>query len=326
MDKPLRDRPDIRPTREAEPPPRDPAGPDVASAAKVYDYLLGGGQNFAIDRQLAEQFLELEPDTRLIARHNRAFLGRAVRFLAGQGIPQFIDLGSGIPTVGNVHEIAQKIAPDARVVYADNDRVAVTLGRRLLADNPRTTVIEADLRHTDTILAHPDLQALVDVRQPVGVLAVAVLHFLLDAPHAVVGLYRDAVAPGSYLVISHLTGEHRAEEMAGISRLGTQAGIPSTPRTRTQIEVLFDGWDLVAPGLTRTAAWRAEREDLADIGDPARSNLLAGVAIKTHSMAARTRERLGMTGPPAIGQQEPDPASPPSAATVGAAFTLARAG
>jgi SAM-dependent methyltransferase len=326
MDEPRGDRPSVGTAREAEPPPRDPAGPDVASAARVYDYLLGGGQNFAIDRRLAEQFLELEPDTRLIARYNRAFLGRTVRFLVGRGIRQFIDLGSGLPTVGNVHAIAQNIAPDARVVYVDKDPVAVALGRRLLADNPHTTVIEADLRHTDTILAHPDLQALVDVRQPVGVLAVAVLHFLLDAPHAVVGLYRDAVAPGSYLVISHLTGEHRAQEMAGISRLGTQAGTPSTPRTRSQIEVLFDGWDLVAPGLTWTAAWRAEREDLADIGDPARSNLLAGVAIKTHSMAARTRERLGMTGPPATGQQEPDPASPPSAATVGAAFTLARAG
>lgn len=280
MDEPLRDRPNIGPAREAVPPPRDPAGPDVASAARVYDYLLGGGQNFAVDRRLAEQFLELEPDTKLIARHNRAFLGRAVRFLAGQGIRQFIDLGSGIPTVGNVHEIAQKITPDARVVYVDNDPVAVTLGRRLLADNPRTTVIEADLRNTDTILAHPDLQALVDLSQPVAVLAVAVLHFLLDDdPQTVVGYYRDAVAPGSYLVISHLTGEHRAQEMASISRLGTQAGTPSTPRTRTQIEVLFGGWDLVAPGLTWTAAWRAEREDLAGIGDPARSNLLAGVAI-----------------------------------------------
>ncbi|HYS35933.1 MAG TPA: SAM-dependent methyltransferase, partial [Pseudonocardiaceae bacterium] len=317
MDKPLGDRPSVGIAREAEPPPRDPAGPDVASAARVYDYLLGGGQNFAVDRWLAEQFLELEPDTRLIARHNRAFLGRAVRFLAGQGIRQFIDLGAG-PTAGNVHEIAQKIAPDASVVYVDNDPVAVALGRRLLADNPHTTVIEADLRHTDTILAHPDLQALVGVRQPVAVLAVAVLHFLLDDPHAVVGLYRDAVAPGSYLVISHLTREHRAQEMAGISRLGTQAGTPSTPRTRTQIEVLFDGWDLVAPGLTWTAAWRAEREDLADIGDPARSNLLAGVAIKTHSTAARTTERLGMTEPPATGQQEPHhPASPPTTATVG---------
>jgi S-adenosyl methyltransferase len=165
-------------------------------------------------------------------------LGRAVRFLAGQGVRQFIDLGSGIPTVGNVHEIAQKFAPRARVVYVDNDPVAVVHGQTLLADSPRTAVIEADLRRTDAILAHPDLRTLVDLSQPVAVLAEAVLHFLLDGddPQAVVGRYRDNVAPGSYLVISHLTSEHRAQEMTGIGRLGAQAGTrrhhAAAPRSR----------------------------------------------------------------------------------------------
>ena len=316
-DEPLNDSPDIRPAQGAEPPPQDPAGPDTASAARVHDYLLGGGHNFGVDQRLARQFLELVPDSALIARHKPAFLGRAVRFLAGQGVRQFIDLGSGKPTVGNVHEIAQNVAPQARVVYVDNDPVAVVHGRILLADNPRTAVIEADLRQHrrdpgPPRPAHPRRHEPARCR-----LGRNVLHFLLDGddPQAVVGRCRDNVAPGSLLVISHLTSEHRAQEMTGISRLGAQAGTPSTPRSRTQVEALFHSWDLVAPGLTWTAAWRPDREDLAGIGDPARSNLLAGVAIKTHSAAARSEGGQAMTGPHATGQQEPDPGSPPTTPT-----------
>jgi hypothetical protein len=247
---------------------------------------LGGAHNFAVDRVLAEQFLAIEPDAGLNARSNRDFLYRAVRFLAISGIRQFIDLGSGIPTEGNVHEIARKVTAEARVVYVDIDDVAVTISRNILAGDPFAAVIQADLRDAGGVMTDPELRALIDVEQPVAILAVAVLHFLLDAddPDSVMSRYRATVASGSYLAISHITDDHRPEQITAIRRLGERAGTPSTPRSRAQIEALFgDDWDLVPPGVTWTAAWRPDHGKSRILDDaPARSNFLAGIARKPH--------------------------------------------
>jgi hypothetical protein len=177
MPEPLPDHSSADPAQTAGAPWSELAGPEqVASAARVYDYLLGGSHNFAVDRRLAKQLLQLEPDAMRIAQDNRAFMGRALRWLAGQGIRQFLDLGSGVPTIGNVHEIAQEVDPQARVVYVDIDPIAVAAGQAAVAGNANAAAVQADLRDPQ-LLANPVVRALIDVDQPVGVLAVAVLHF-----------------------------------------------------------------------------------------------------------------------------------------------------
>src|SRR6266498_1582061 len=178
---------------------------DVAHPARMYDYYLGGKDNFPADREAADQALAASPAVRDMARQNRAFLQRVVRFLARDaGIRQFIDIGAGLPTQGNVHEIAQAITPDARVVYVDNDPIVVVHSDALLAGH-NTTAIKADLREPNVILEHPEVREVIDLDQPVAVLLVAVLHFLQDAddPVGVVARLRDAMAAGSYLAISH---------------------------------------------------------------------------------------------------------------------------
>jgi SAM-dependent methyltransferase len=177
-----------------------PAGVDArrANVARVYDYWLGGTENFQADRDLARQILAVEPSVRAIARANRDFLGRAVRFLCGAGIRQFLDIGSGIPTQGNVHAAAQAADPQARVVYADIDPVAIAHSRAILAENPNAAAIQADLRDPAAILADDTTRRLIDFRRPVGLLLVAVLHFIADAeePARLVATLRDALAPG----------------------------------------------------------------------------------------------------------------------------------
>jgi S-adenosyl methyltransferase len=197
----------------------DPTKPSIA---RVYDYWLGGTHNLAADRELGRMMETLDPRIPAACRANRAFLGRAVRFLAGSaGVRQFIDIGSGIPTAGNVHEVAERAAPDARVVYADRDPVAVAEGRRLLAGNPRAAVIQADLRDPAAILSHPETGRLIDLAEPVGLILVAILHFILDAqkPHGIVERLRDAVAPGSYLVVSHATSQDNPRLAAAAERV-----------------------------------------------------------------------------------------------------------
>jgi SAM-dependent methyltransferase len=193
-----------------------PPGIDTgrANIARVYDYWLGGTSNFLADQDAARALLALEPNARGFARANRAFLGRAVRYLAGtEGIRQFLDIGSGIPTARNVHEVAQETAPGSQVVYADVDEVVVAHSRLLLQDNPDTTVIQADLRQPGKILADPAVQAMIDFRQPVALLLVAVLHFVPDQddPWRIVATLRDALAPGSYLVLCHACRDARPE-------------------------------------------------------------------------------------------------------------------
>ncbi len=260
------------------------APPDIdierPSPARVYDYFLGGFHNFAPDRALAEQFIAAAPDTRLMVHANREFLRRAVRFLVDAGVRQFLDLGSGIPSVGNVHEIAQRADPYARVIYVDIDPVAVAHSEAILAGNDRVGVIQADLRDASTVLSDPRLRALFDLSEPTAVLLVSVLHFIADDddPAGVISAYTDALGGGGYLVISHLTSEVVPGQMAAGARLSHRAAMPAAPRTRAGIAALFDGLTLIDPGLVWAPRWRPEPGD--DIIDPQRSSFLAGVAYE----------------------------------------------
>ena len=209
--------------------------PTKASIARVYDYWLGGTHNLAADRELGSRMEILDPRIPAACRANRAFLGRAVRFLAEQaGIRQFIDIGSGIPAAGNVHEVVQGAAPDARVVYADRDPVAVAEGRELLAGNHQATIIQADLRDPVAVLSHPETRTLIDFDKPVALILVAVLHFLMDAqePYGIVERLRDAVAPGSYLVVSHVTNQDNPRLWRRRPRGSTNAAWPTARHGR----------------------------------------------------------------------------------------------
>jgi SAM-dependent methyltransferase len=246
-------------------PPPIPSGQqaDGPNIARVYDYLLGGSHNFATDQEAATQFLARWPDAPVTMRANRAFLGRAVRYLAGQaGIRQFLDIGSGIPTMGNVHEIAQQAAPDARVVYVDNEEVAVLHSRAILARNTNAIAIQADLRHPAEILGNPQLSDLLDLSQPVALLLVAVLHFFPDseAPAALVAELRQTLAPGSYVVISHGTTDDQAPHVAEAMGHYNQTTAPFQPRSYAAIRAFFDGLELVDPGLVVVPLWRPDQD------------------------------------------------------------------
>ena len=260
-----------------------PAGLDltIPSAARMYDYFLGGAHNFGVDRELARKVLQAIPSASLAVQANRAFLHRAVRYLTAQGIRQFIDIGSGIPTEGNVHETAQHEAADARVLYVDHDPVAVVHSELILSGNPNATVIQADLRRPDDILGSAELGKLIDLSQPVAVLMVAVLHFVSAEEHPVtlIDRFRDRVAPGSYLAISHLTADGRQASAQTAAGLYQSASDPMFLRNRDQVQELFTGWDLVEPGLVWVSQWRPEWPD--DVGaDPAASYVYAGLAQK----------------------------------------------
>ena len=263
-----------------------PPGVDTAKAnsARVYDWWLGGDHNFRADQDAARSMIAIEPNVRPIARANRAFLGRAVRFLAAEaGIRQFLDIGSGIPTENNVHQVAQASAPDARVVYADSDDVAVAHSRLILDGNPDATVIQADLREPASILADPATQLLVDFTQPVAVLLVAVLHFIPDAdsPHQIVATLRDALVPGSYLVISHGCSDSRPEVLSALETVyKTKVAAQGRTRTREEIVRFFDGFTLIDPGLVWVPQWRPDRpEDVPE--HPEKYWFLAGVGRLT---------------------------------------------
>ena len=242
-------------------PVRPPHGVDLTqpSAARVYDYLLGGACNFAPDRELAREIARVVPWVDLIAKVNRDFLGRAVRLMVASGVRQFLDLGSGVPTVGNVHEIAQAEAPDCRVVYVDLDPVAVTHSELRLVDNPGAVAIRADARDPDGVLNHPDTRALIDFDEPVGLLMVALLHFLADDDlDCVIKNYRDALAPGSMFALSHLTDDVHTERVRALAELCRRHANPITTRSRDEIARLLGPFELVPPGLEWAVAWRPE--------------------------------------------------------------------
>ncbi|MFI7426836.1 SAM-dependent methyltransferase [Micromonospora sp. NPDC049836] len=233
---------------------------DTPSPARVYDYFLGGSHNFASDRALAARMEQAMPDIGHIMRANRSFLRRAVRTLVAAGTRQFLDLGSGIPTVGNVHEVAGQSAPDTVVAYVDVDPVAVNHSRRLLADDPRAVVLHADLTEPDTVLDDPTLRKAIDFEQPVAVLLVGVLHQLADDPAPIIAHYRDRLAPGSYLALSHASSEERPDALAlrDTYNQGYANTARMTLRTRPEIERLFSGFTLVPPGLVQLPEWRPD--------------------------------------------------------------------
>ncbi|MGW0250387.1 SAM-dependent methyltransferase [Nocardia goodfellowii] len=261
-----------------------PEGVDMqqASPARMYDALLGGSHNFEVDRQAAAMGKKLVPDLPRVALSNRAFLRRAVRFMADAGIKQFLDIGSGIPTAGNVHEVAQSIDPEIRVHYVDIDPVAVAHANAILLSNDRATATEADLRKPEPLLDEVRRGGLIDFEQPVGLLLVAVLHLLADAdrPADKVAALRAAVPAGSFVAISHLTSELRPEDAAQLgANAANQNRIGIHFRDRAGIETMFDGWDLVEPGVVELPAWRPESErDQHEA--PGRSLGLAGVGRK----------------------------------------------
>ncbi|MBO3752146.1 SAM-dependent methyltransferase [Streptosporangiaceae bacterium NEAU-GS5] len=248
------------------------------NVARMYDYYLGGKDNFAADRRAADEVIAQVPQTRDIARANRAFLGRTVRYLAAKaGIRQFFDIGAGLPTSPNVHEIVQAISPDTRVAYVDNDAVVLIHGRALLATNDAVQIVDGDLRKPRELLANLDLRDLLDFTQPVAVLLVAVLHFLRDAddPYAIVTELMDACVPGSYLVVSHV--EHDPA-LVGATKTYNRASAPAVLRTRDEIIRFFEGLDLVEPpGFVHVQRWYPDpTEALIDFDVP----LFGGVAVK----------------------------------------------
>lgn len=248
------------------------------SAARIYDYLLGGAHNFACDRAVAEQALAVKPDLRVQAVANRDFLGRAVEYLTGVGIRQFLDIGSGIPTAGSVHEIARRADPAARVVYVDRDAVAVAHAEAILGDDPHVVVVREDLRHPDAILDNPLTRAVLDLDQPVAVLLVAILHVIPDSddPYGLVAELQSATPTGSYLVIAHGTADGAEEEARQLEKVSRNTDTPMTMRSRSDVARFFGGWDLVEPGVVWAPQWHP-RPDAVVPDDPARSGNLVAV-------------------------------------------------
>jgi hypothetical protein len=257
---------------------------DKPSPARIYDYNLGGYHNFEIDRMVAEQLNTVYPDMALNSRVARAFLRRVVEFLVTQGIDQFLDFGSGLPTVGNVHEVAQGANPAARVVYVDIDPIAVAHGRAILADNPDADVIQADLAEPDQVLADPAIN-LLDFGRPMGVLFLAVLHFVVEDERAydAVRTFRDAVAPGSYIAISQYSYDDAPPEIVEpLRQIGARSQITSKERTYAETLRFFEGLELVEPGLVHLPLWWPEGPDDLMLDRPERVLGWGGVGCKPY--------------------------------------------
>jgi hypothetical protein len=238
---------------------------ETAHSARIYNYWLGGTDNFPADQQAAEQVISVRPSIRSEVRANRAFLGRAVRFLAGEaGIRQFLDIGTGLPTVDNTHEVAQAVAPECRVVYTDNDQMVLTQGRSLLQSTPQgaTAYLDVDLRDTAQVLS--GAAATLDFSQPVAVMLVAILHNIPDSdePHRIVAELVAAVPSGSYLVISHPAKDIDAQAVAEVARrYNALVAAGQTRRTEQEFTAFFDGTEIVNPGVTQTPFWRPDPAD-----------------------------------------------------------------
>jgi SAM-dependent methyltransferase len=255
---------------------------NIPQSARVYDYWLGGKDNFPADRAMGDAIAEQVPTIRLQVRAQRAFLGRAVRWLAGEaGVRQFLDIGTGIPGAGNVHEVAQALAPATRVLYVDNDPIVLAHSRALVPGTHAGTVefILADLRQPEAILADPAVARTLDLTRPVGLVLVGIMHHLRDQddPRRIVATLVDALASGSYLVLSQSTPDFDPEAMAGLAAVSERGGIPNVPRSLADTEPFFAGLELVPPGLVPMAAWRP---DPGTDQDPRSVYAYGGVARK----------------------------------------------
>ncbi|HEY1297526.1 MAG TPA: SAM-dependent methyltransferase [Chloroflexota bacterium] len=255
---------------------------DRPNVARMWDYFLGGYHNFAIDRQAAERAIELYPDMPLVAKVTRAFLRRTVRFLLEQGIDQFLDIGSGMPTAGNVHEITQRINPAARVAYVDIDPVVIAHSQAILRDVGHAIAVQADVRRPHEVLMRPEIREFLDFSRPIGVLAIAILHFVPDKAEArsVLQNMAEGVTAGSLVVLTHATAD--AVDTA-IAEAGEQnyrrANAPFHFRTHAEVAGLMEGLQLVAPGLVYLPQWRPDVDD--DLLDqPERSANYGGVGLK----------------------------------------------
>lgn len=253
----------------------------VPHSARFWNYLLGGKDNYAVDRELAEQILAVIPSFRDTVRAERRFLARAVRYLAGSaGIRQFLDIGTGLPTVNNTHEVAQATAPESRIVYVDNDPIIMVHARALLTSTPqgKTDYVQADLREPDTILQ--EASRTLDFTQPVGLMLLGILNFITDADeaHTIVGRLMDAMSPGSYLVISHPTAEVNGDAIKETMRLWNKRGAaPIVARSHQEIMRFFDGRELVEPGVVSCSLWRP---DCTELGVPVEAFHFSGVGRK----------------------------------------------
>jgi hypothetical protein len=243
----------------------------------MYDYVLGGNHNFAVDRTLAEELLKVQPEVKRFVIQNRAFMRRAVLFLVERGIRQFLDLGSGIPTVGNVHEIAQQVDPTARVVYVDNEHVAVAHSQLLLENNPSAAMVHADITKPNLVLNDETTRRVLDFDQPIGLLGITIGHYVLPEhdPAAVFATYRDSLASGSYLALTHLTDDFADTTSEEIIEKLKKSQNTVMSRNKAEIQSFFGDFDLVEPGLVATSQWRPERD-----ADPDNDGLYAGVAQK----------------------------------------------
>ncbi|MFI1919608.1 SAM-dependent methyltransferase [Nocardia sp. NPDC020380] len=248
-----------------EPRPLDTHKP---SSARIYHHMVTGEVIFESDLPFIQRLYDEIPFYPMWARHNRQFLARAVRYMAGNGIRQFLDIGAGLPTGGSTHEVAGEIIPQARVVYVDNDEEAINRARELLQRNQlldTTAMIDADLREPERILDHPDTRRLIDFSKPVGLLLVSVLPWIPDAsqPAALIATLRDAVAPGSHIAMTHVSlqdaGPEIKKQVAAGAAIFADASTPVTLRTRQQFETFFDGWKLVEPGITYATDWHPDQ-------------------------------------------------------------------
>ncbi|MCF6525368.1 SAM-dependent methyltransferase [Streptomyces sp. JJ36] len=256
----------------------------VPSVSRIYDYYLGGSHNFEVDREAGRKAIEAWPGLPKIMQANRAFMRRAIRYALAEGVTQFLDIGSGIPTFGNVHEVAQGRDPEARVVYVDNDPVAVAHSRAVLQDNDRTDVVSADFRSPRDILESPEAERLLDLGKPVALMLVALLHFVedQDEPWKTVAQLRDALAPGSLLVVTHASGEGEfkaPDRGAAASGVYRRIGSPLLMRSREEVLRFFDGWDLVDPGLVAMPRWHPDTPPEQE--DPVVFSGFAGVGRKS---------------------------------------------
>jgi hypothetical protein len=256
--------------------------PTKPSSARIYDYFLGGKDNYEVDRQAAAKILEVWPTVASGVHHNRDFMTRAVRTLSDLGVRQFLDIGTGIPTEPNLHQIAQELNPAARVVYVDNDPLVLAYAHDLMASTPEGKVayIDADATDPQAILADPSFAETLNLDEPVAVSLVAVLHFIRDDqdPRGIVDTLMNALAPGSYLVISHITADFDPETMRRALATYRASGVHAQNRNREEVTTFFDGYDLLDPGVVGVHRWRPEA-DLPDWRD-AEAGCWAGIARK----------------------------------------------